>query len=174
MPDDRAARSDSLEHLAVAVLDACRTRNWCLATAESCTGGMVAAALTAVPGSSEAFERGYVTYSNRAKSELLGVSAGLIDARGAVSEAVCRDMAKGAVDRSQAQVALAITGIAGPTGGTPAKPVGLVYVAASDGTRTIAKELRVRDAEPTADRARVRQLAAEASLTLLLSLLGEP
>lgn len=101
-------------------------RQWKLATAESCTGGMIAAACTDLAGSSDWFERGLVTYSNEAKTELLGVDANLITQHGAVSEAVVRAMALGALQHSHAQVAVAVTGIAGPTGGSAAKPVGTV------------------------------------------------
>ena len=98
-----------------------------LATAESCTGGLIAAACTDLAGSSNWFERGFVTYSNEAKTELLGVDAGLIERVGAVSEEVVRAMVQGAVQHSRAQVAVAVTGVAGPTGGSPAKPVGTVW-----------------------------------------------
>ena len=106
-----------------------------LATAESCTGGWAAMALTAVPGSSDWFERGYVTYSNDAKREDLGVAEPTLRAHGAVSEAVAREMAAGAAKRARAQVALAITGVAGPTGGTKDKPVGLVCFAWAHGSK---------------------------------------
>ena len=99
-------------------------------TAESCTGGLVAATLTAIPGSSDVFERGFVTYSNSAKSEMLGVPFWLIERHGAVSEDVARAMAGGALTHSRASLAVAVTGIAGPDGGTQEKPVGLVYFAA--------------------------------------------
>lgn len=102
-------------------------RNWMLATAESCTGGMIASACTDLAGSSQWFERGFVTYSNEAKTDLLGVPAALIAAHGAVSEPVARAMAAGAVAHSRAQVAVAVTGIAGPTGGSADKPVGTVW-----------------------------------------------
>ncbi|BEU98192.1 CinA family protein [Acidovorax sp. DW039] len=102
-------------------------RGWMLATAESCTGGMIAAACTDLAGSSQWFERGFVTYSNEAKTDLLGVPAALIAAHGAVSEPVAHAMAAGAVARSRAQVAVAVTGIAGPTGGSADKPVGTVW-----------------------------------------------
>jgi len=102
-------------------------RGWMLATAESCTGGMIAAACTDLSGSSQWFERGFVSYSNAAKTELLGVPATLIAEHGAVSEPVARAMAEGAVQRSAAQVSVAVTGVAGPTGGTPDKPVGTVW-----------------------------------------------
>ena len=100
-----------------------------LATAESCTGGMIAAACTDLPGSSQWFERGFVTYSNAAKTEMLGVPAALIEQHGAVSEPVARAMADGALAHSQAQVSLAVTGVAGPTGGSDEKPVGTVWFA---------------------------------------------
>jgi nicotinamide-nucleotide amidase len=104
-----------------------RERGWMMASAESCTGGLIAGACTELSGSSDWFERGFVTYSNRAKTELLGVDATLIDDHGAVSEPVARAMAVGAVERSGARCAVAVTGVAGPTGGTPAKPVGTVW-----------------------------------------------
>ena len=100
-----------------------------LATAESCTGGMIAAACTDLPGASTWFERGFVTYSNAAKADMLGVPAALIEQEGAVSEAVARAMADGALLHSQAQVSLAVTGVAGPLGGSDAKPVGTVWFA---------------------------------------------
>ena len=102
-------------------------RGWQLAAAESCTGGLIAAACTELAGSSDWFERGFVTYSNAAKTELLGVPAALIEAHGAVSEPVARAMAQGALARSAAQLALSVTGIAGPGGGSSAKPVGTVW-----------------------------------------------
>ena len=102
-------------------------RQWFLATAESCTGGMIAAACTDLSGSSAWFDRGLVTYSNAAKTELLGVDAQLIQTHGAVSEPVARAMVQGAIEHSAAQVAVAVTGVAGPTGGSAAKPVGTVW-----------------------------------------------
>ena len=105
-----------------------RARGWRLATAESCTGGLVAAACTAVAGSSEWFDRGFVTYSNEAKQDLLGVPRALIEAHGAVSEPVARAMAEGALARSGADLAVSVTGIAGPGGATPGKPVGTVWL----------------------------------------------
>jgi nicotinamide-nucleotide amidase len=110
------------------LLAALEARRMTLATAESCTGGLIAAALTAVPGSSAVVTRGYVTYSNEAKAEMLGVPAGVIAAVGAVSEEVARAMAEGALRASGADLALSCTGIAGPSGATPAKPVGLVFI----------------------------------------------
>lgn len=114
-----------------------------IVTAESCTGGLVAAALTEVPGSSDAMDRGFVTYSNAAKTEMVGVPADLIERHGAVSEQVARAMADGALKASGAGLAVAVTGVAGPGGGTEAKPVGLVHFAAARrGGRVIHREKR--------------------------------
>ncbi len=118
-----------LEDLAARLGGELARRGWMLTTAESCTGGWVAQVLTAVAGSSTWFERGFVTYSNAAKQEMLGVAARTLAEEGAVSEAVVREMAAGALERSRAQAALAISGIAGPGGGTPKKPVGTVCFA---------------------------------------------
>jgi nicotinamide-nucleotide amidase len=112
----------------LALADALRARGWRLATAESCTGGLIAAACTALAGSSDWFERGVVSYSNAAKTELLGVPAALIAAHGAVSEPVARAMAEGVLARSGADLAVAVTGIAGPGGAVPGKPVGTVWL----------------------------------------------
>ncbi len=109
--------------------DLMQKNGWFLATAESCTGGLIAATCTALAGSSAWFERGFVTYSNAAKTELLGVDAALITAHGAVSEPVARAMAQGALTHARAQVAVAVTGIAGPAGGSADKPVGTVWLA---------------------------------------------
>jgi nicotinamide-nucleotide amidase len=109
--------------------DLLREIGWSLTTAESCTGGLIAAACTAVAGSSDWFDRGFVTYSNGSKTQLLGVPAPLIDAHGAVSPEVARAMAQGALARSSAQLAVAVTGVAGPGGGSPEKPVGTVWIA---------------------------------------------
>ena len=117
--------------LAQEVLDACRAAGLKLAVAESCTGGLIAGCLTAVAGSSDVVERGFVTYTNEAKHDMLGVDAALIKSAGAVSEDVARAMAEGALARSDAQITVAVTGIAGPGGGTAEKPVGLVHIAAS-------------------------------------------
>ncbi|MBK9078616.1 MAG: CinA family protein [Hyphomicrobium sp.] len=115
---------------AEALLNACRSRNLKITAAESCTGGLVTGILTEIPGASEAFDRGFVTYSNAAKSEMLGVPAPVIARHGAVSAAVALAMVEGALKHAPADVAVAITGIAGPDGGTIQKPVGLVYIAA--------------------------------------------
>jgi nicotinamide-nucleotide amidase len=111
-----------------ALLDLYRQNGLKIATAESCTGGLIAATLTAIPGSSDVFERGWVTYSNAAKSENLGVPPDLIAEKGAVSSEVAEAMARGVLRRAQADVAVSVTGIAGPGGGSAEKPVGLVYI----------------------------------------------
>jgi nicotinamide-nucleotide amidase len=149
---------------AAALLQACRERRWELATAESCTGGLVAALLTEVPGSSDVVERGFVTYSNEAKAEMLGVPTHLIATHGAVSEAVARAMAEGALAHSRADVAVSITGVAGPGGGSTAKPVGLVHFGlAVKGGPTLHRERRYGDL----GRAEVRARAVEDALALL-------
>jgi nicotinamide-nucleotide amidase len=113
--------------LAVAFLEACSRHGILAATAESCTGGMIIAALTDVPGSSTVVDRGFITYSNEAKMEMLGVSPRTLEAHGAVSSQTAMEMAEGAIAHSRAGIALAVTGIAGPGGGTAGKPVGLVW-----------------------------------------------
>ncbi len=115
------------EAKAIAVLEACRRKDVLVATAESCTGGMIIASLTDIGGSSDVVDRGFVTYSNDAKHEMLGVPAELIAARGAVSEEVALAMAAGALSHSRAGIAVSVTGIAGPGGGSTSKPVGLVW-----------------------------------------------
>lgn len=160
--------SDSEAALAFDVLNACRRAGVKLATAESCTGGLVAAALTAIPGSSDVVERGFVTYSNEAKEEMLGVSPALLRAFGAVSEPVAKAMAEGAIERSRADIAVSITGVAGPGGGTPEKPVGLVHFGlARRGRATLA----VHRIFP-GDRAAVRRQAVEQALTMAIEGLG--
>lgn len=119
----------SAHALCAEMADLLQRKNWSLATAESCTGGLIAATCTDRAGSSAWFERGFVSYSNAAKCELLGVDAALIAAHGAVSEPVARAMARGALTHSHAQVAVAVTGVAGPTGGSANKPVGTVWLA---------------------------------------------
>ena len=121
--------SADLDMLAAAVLETCRAAGLMVATAESCTGGLIAGALTEVAGSSDVVERGFVTYSDEAKQTLLGVPTDLFEVVGAVSKEVARAMAEGAMARSEAQLAVAVTGIAGPGGGTETKPVGLVHMA---------------------------------------------
>lgn len=140
-----------------------------LALAESCTGGLVAAALTEVAGSSAVLERGFVTYSNEAKQELLGVSADVIDAFGAVSIAVAWSMAQGALKHSRADVAVAITGVAGPDGGTAQKPVGtVVFAKAVRGADPEEIMAEMRNFDPAGSRAEVRRQATLIALELLL------
>lgn len=122
--------SSDLIETATALLASLRAEGLKLAAAESCTGGLIAGLLTEIPGSSDVLERGFVTYSDAAKIEMLGVPAAVIDRHGAVSAAVALAMAEGALKHSRADVAVSVTGIAGPGGGTEAKPVGLVYLAA--------------------------------------------
>jgi nicotinamide-nucleotide amidase len=149
--------------LARSVLDACRARGWHLATAESCTGGMVAAALTAIAGSSDVVECGLVAYSNEAKSDLLGVPPATIAAHGAVSAETAAAMAQGAVARGPVDLAVSVTGIVGPGGGTAEKPVGLVHfgVARRDGTCRTERHVF------SGDRAEVRDAALATALGLL-------
>jgi nicotinamide-nucleotide amidase len=127
---------DALIAEAAALLEACRKKGLTIATAESCTGGLIAATLTEVPGSSDVFERGFITYSNEAKTEMLGVPPELIAEHGAVSEQVAIAMTEGALANSRAALAVSVTGVAGPGGGTAEKPIGLVHLAATkqDGT----------------------------------------
>ena len=149
--------------LAQSVLDACRARNWRLATAESCTGGLIAAALTAIAGSSDVVERGFVTYSNEAKSELLGVSPQIIAAHGAVSAETAAAMAQGAIARAPVDLAISVTGVAGPGGATATKPVGLMLFGLARRDGTCRTERRVF----AGDRSAVRGSALKAALQLL-------
>ena len=135
------------------LLDACRAKGIRLATAESCTGGLIAAALTAVAGSSDVFDRSFVTYSNDAKHQMIGVPSGLIETQGAVSEDVARAMASGALERSRAGIAVAVTGVAGPGGGTDAKPVGLVCFGIAERGQPTVSEQRVFPGDRTSIRA---------------------
>jgi len=149
--------------LATSVLDACRARGWRVATAESCTGGLVAAALTAIAGSSDVVERGFVTYSNEAKSELLGVPPEVIAAHGAVSAETAAAMAEGALARAPVDLAVSIAGVAGPGGGSPEKPVGLVHFGLARRGKAPRTERRVFPG----DRAAVRDAALRLALGLL-------
>jgi len=153
------------------VLDSCRGRGLKIATAESCTGGLVAAMLTEIAGSSDVVDRGFVTYSNAAKEAMLGVPATTLKRYGAVSAETAAAMAKGALARSQVDLAVAITGIAGPGGGTKQKPVGLVYfAAASRGGQLIERNRRFGKI----GRRRVRQRSVAEALALLQLLATAP
>lgn len=146
------------------LLAAARLANAHIVTAESCTGGLIAALLTEIPGSSDVVERGFVTYSNEAKQELLGVPEELLRVHGAVSEPVCGAMAQGALKNSRAEFSVAVTGIAGPGGGSPDKPVGLVYIAvASHAGHVIVQECRFGDI----GRVQVRLQTVEKAIELL-------
>jgi nicotinamide-nucleotide amidase len=161
--------SRQIERLAGDVLDAARRAGERIATAESCTGGLVTASLTAIAGSSDVVEGGLVTYSNAAKTALLGVPAALIDAFGAVSEEVARSMAEGALERTGASLAVSVTGIAGPGGGSAGKPVGLVHFAtAGRGVPTLCRVERFGDI----GRAGVRAASVHVALEMLRARLG--
>jgi nicotinamide-nucleotide amidase len=155
---------ETLHRRAAALLDACRAAGLKLATAESCTGGLVAATLTEIAGSSDVVERGFVTYSNEAKSELLGVPAALIAAHGAVSAEVAEAMAAGVLARAPVDLAVAVTGIAGPGGATPTKPVGLVHLGVA---RRGGRARSERHVFP-GDRSAVRLASVARALELLL------
>ncbi len=148
------------------VLVACRKRKFKVVTAESCTGGLVAAALTAIAGSSDVVERGFVTYANEAKREMLGVPWDALLGHGAVSEPVARAMAAGALSHSQANIAVSVTGVAGPGGGSDEKPVGLVHLAA---VRAGHEPIAERHVFP-GDRDAIRRVAVLTALAMLASL----
>lgn len=156
---------DALLRSAEALLQSCRERGWMIATAESCTGGLIAGCLTEIAGSSDVVDRGFVTYSNAAKQAMLGVPEDMLITHGAVSEPVARAMAEGALARSDAHLAVAVTGVAGPGGGTAEKPVGLVHFG-----------LAMRDSQTQADhrvfagdRQAVRLSTVEHALAMLAS-----
>jgi len=144
-----------------------RARGWRIATAESCTGGLLAALCTSVAGSSDWFDRGFVTYSNAAKTEQLGVPAALIEAHGAVSDEVARAMARGALAHSQAQLAVAVTGIAGPGGAAPGKPVGTVWLAWAWATPGALAQAGCQHLELAGDRTAVRSQTVQRALAVL-------
>jgi len=159
-PADLLMRAEKL-------LESSRAQNLRIATAESCTGGLIAALLTEIPGSSDVFGRGFVTYSDKAKQDMLGVPGAVLRQYGAVSEAVARAMAQGAVRNSTAQLSIAVTGIAGPGGGSEEKPVGLVHIAAARaGEPTIHRECRFGDIS----RGEIRLKSVEAALEMLQAL----
>jgi nicotinamide-nucleotide amidase len=160
--------SPAVLSFAKTLLDEARSRGLHIATAESCTGGLIVGALTAIAGSSDVVDRGFVTYSNQAKSELLGVAPELIGEFGAVSEEVARAMAESALEHSGAQLAVSCTGIAGPGGATAGKPVGLVHIAAArQGQTTLHVECHFGDI----GRDSVRMRSVEEALKLLLQIL---
>jgi nicotinamide-nucleotide amidase len=168
---------DALVSLVLTLAEALRARGERLATAESCTGGLIAGACTAVAGSSDWFDRGIVTYSNAAKVELLGVDAGAIDTHGAVSEPVARAMAQGLLDRCDVNLGVAVTGVAGPGGGSALKPVGLVWIATACRRQGIVNVV-ARSWSFSGDRAAVRRQsvvkALEASIEAVRNLTSYP
>lgn len=161
------SNDSALNAVAVTLGAALKQRGLMLTTAESCTGGWVAQAITGVAGSSEWFERGFVTYTNTAKQEMLGVAGSSLEQFGAVSEEVVREMAKGALEHSHAEVSLSVSGIAGPGGGTPLKPVGTVCLGwAAKGEPALSRALHF-----SGDREEIRRQAVYASLQGLLDYL---
>jgi nicotinamide-nucleotide amidase len=160
----------AMEQLAASVGARLAARGMLLATAESCTGGWLAEAVTAIAGSSGWFDRGFVTYSNAAKESMLGVSAATLSAHGAVSLEVAREMAAGALAHSQAQVAVSITGVAGPGGGTPAKPVGMVCI----GWALAGGQVEARVHHFAGDRGEVRRQSVVSALEGVLAVVGNP
>ncbi|HEY6024811.1 MAG TPA: CinA family protein [Pseudolabrys sp.] len=161
MPDDSAITA------AKALLDVCTTKQLTLATAESCTGGLVAATISEISGSSAVLDRGFVTYSNEAKQQMLGVTPATIDVYGAVSRECAEEMAKGALAHASVDLAISITGIAGPTGAVPGKPIGLVFFcAASRSGRVITHDRKYGDI----GRANVRRESVVQALAMLREL----
>ena len=161
MPDEAALTAAKL------LLDICTKKQLTLATAESCTGGLVAATISEIPGSSSVLDRGFVTYSNQAKQQMLGVTPATIDVYGAVSSECAEEMAKGALAHASVDLAVSITGIAGPTGAVPGKPIGLVFFcAASRSGRVIAHDRKYGDI----GRANVRHKSVLQALAMLSEL----
>jgi nicotinamide-nucleotide amidase len=167
---DQESISMGIEEAAARLLDLCRARRMLVSTAESCTGGLVSATLTGIAGSSDVFDRGFVTYSNAAKEDMLGVKASTLRKYGAVSAETATEMVAGALAHSRADVAVAITGIAGPGGGSEDKPVGLVYLAAARrGQTPVVVERRYMDRS----RADVREASAIDALSLMTELAAQ-
>lgn len=158
--------SNKLRNDAEKLLDICEGKSLKIATVESCTGGLLAGLLTAIPGSSAVVERGYVTYSNEAKAEEVGVDPAVIEAKGAVSREVAQAMAMGALEHAPVDLTASITGVAGPGGGTAAKPVGLVYIGAA--RRGIGTE--VRENHFGGDRDAIRADSVRVALEMMLTL----
>ncbi|HZZ36903.1 MAG TPA: CinA family protein [Caulobacteraceae bacterium] len=153
-----------IETLARLVIDDAREKNLRLVTAESCTGGLVAGAICSIAGASDVFERGFVVYSNRAKQEMLGVSGDLIADLGAVSEPIVRMMAEGALENSHGHLAVAITGVAGPGGGTPLKPVGTVHFATARSNQSVQHRMEIWDED---DRETIQLKAVQTALEMM-------
>lgn len=158
---------EEMRAAAVALLDLCKKKKLTLATAESCTGGLVSAALSEIPGSSLVLDRGFVTYSNEAKQQMLGVTPATIDVYGAVSKECAEEMAKGALAHASVDLAVSVTGIAGPTGAVPGKPIGLVFfTAASRSGRVITHDRKFGDI----GRDKVRHASVLQALAMLYEL----
>lgn len=157
---------ENLKQKAEELLTICKTKKILVATAESCTGGMVSSAITDIPGSSEIFDRGFITYSNEAKMEMLGVQAEIIDKYGAVSKETAIAMAEGAIKKSRADISVSITGIAGPGGGSDEKPVGLIYFGFSGRKMAAKHEKHIFDG----NRQQVRQKATLQAIEILIKL----
>jgi len=157
--------------LAISLLTTCVTNGLAVTTAESCTGGLVAGAITDIPGSSQIFDRGFVTYSNAAKRDMLGVTEATLQAHGAVSRETALEMAAGALARSKADVAVAVTGVAGPDGGTPEKPVGLVHFAVA-GRSGAVKHVERRFGALSRDEIRAKSVAQALKMLLEAARLG--
>ena len=164
-------QNNRIRHLAQAVIETAAANDVMVATAESCTGGLIAAALTDVPGSSTVVDRGFVTYSNEAKQEMLDVPTALITRHGAVSGPVAQAMAVGALEKSRAQFAISVTGIAGPDGGTPEKPVGLVWFTLAGPNGLNRTDHRIF---PKGSRDLIRAHTVETALSMLLGGLRMP
>jgi nicotinamide-nucleotide amidase len=169
MEETMSTQASGIEELVRQLAARLTGKGWMLATAESCTGGMIAAACTDLAGSSQWFDRGFVTYSNEAKTEMLGVPAELIAKHGAVSEEVVRAMAEGAIRHSRAQVSIAVTGVAGPGGGSAEKPVGTVWVGWGIESRTFVTCLHLEHG-----RAAIRQATVIQALKSLLTAISSP
>lgn len=159
-----------LSDLVKTVSDVLRTKSLRLATAESCTGGLISTLITDLSGSSDIFDRGFVTYSNQAKIDMLGVSPVTLDTHGAVSGETAAEMVKGAIKHSQADIAVSVTGIAGPSGGTEDKPVGLVFIGFA---RRDAEVIALRYHFTSGNRHAIRHAAAKAALETILGKIGE-
>jgi nicotinamide-nucleotide amidase len=165
-----SAMDREINDAAIRLLDLCKEKRLTVATAESCTGGLVAGALSDISGSSAVLDRGFVTYSNEAKQQMLGVTPSTLDVYGAVSKECAEEMARGALARAQVDLAVSITGIAGPTGATPGKPIGLVYFcAASRSGRVIAHDRKFGDI----GRSNVRRASVIQALAMLQELVEE-
>jgi len=154
---------DALLQKATAILAVCKQQGFTIATAESCTGGLLSSLLTELPGSATMFTHGFITYANEAKSDMLGVSADVIQEHGAVSEPVARAMAEGALKNAHANLAIAITGIAGPDGGSDAKPTGTVHFACAVNGKATTHQMHVF----TGERSKIRLTAVEMALNII-------